>query len=81
MEEKKTAAQEWEWGAGLGWRIALSIVSFFGLIVFIIVWLFFFATGFNVYQNLAIVISALLVFFALMGAAWATMWMRYPRRP
>lgn len=58
------------------WRIVLSIVSFFGLIIFIILWLFFFATGFNVYQNIAMVIVAMLVFLAVMGASWATMWMR-----
>ncbi|MFQ6012175.1 MAG: hypothetical protein ACE5LS_00805 [Thermoplasmata archaeon] len=61
----------------MGWRIALSIVMFFGLIVFVIIWLFFFAGDFNVYQNVAVVISALLVFIGIMGASWATMWMKW----
>jgi hypothetical protein len=63
----------------MAWRIALSIVLFFGLIVFIIIWLFFFAGAFNAYQNIAIVIVALLVFFGVGAAVWATMWMRWGR--
>jgi hypothetical protein len=37
-------------GRGIGWRIGLSIALFFSLIAFILVWLFFFAGGFNIYQ-------------------------------
>ncbi len=65
---------------GMGWRIALSIILFFGLIAFIIVWLFFFADGFSASQNLAILLLALLAFFGLQAAVWATMWMRWGRR-
>lgn len=69
----------WGMGRGVRWRIALSIVAFFGLIIFIIVWLFFFAIGFNVYQNIAIIIVAFLAFFGVEAAMWATMWMRWGR--
>ncbi len=40
----------WGMGRGIRWRIALSIIAFLGLIIFIIDWLFFFAIGHNVYQ-------------------------------
>lgn len=64
---------------GMGWRIGVSIFAFFGLLAFIILWLFFWADGFSVYQNIAIVIVSLLVFLAICGATWASMWMG--RRP
>ncbi len=68
----------WGMGRGMGWRIALSIFFFFGLIAFIIIWLFFFADGFSLSQNIAIFFLALLVFGGIEAAVWATMWMRWP---
>ncbi|MFQ5907825.1 MAG: hypothetical protein ACE5JE_03225 [Thermoplasmata archaeon] len=79
MDEDEWERPSWAMGRGMGWRIALSIVLFFGLISFIIIWLFFFAGGFNVYQNIAIVIVALLVFFGVGAAVWVTMWMKWGR--
>lgn len=64
---------------GLVWRVSLSIVAFFALIIFIILWLFFPATGFSVYQNLAIVIVSILIFFAVMGAVWVSFGLRLVR--
>ncbi len=69
----------WGMGRGIRGRIALSIIAFLGLIIFIVVWLFFFAIGFNVYQNMAIVIVGFLVFFGIEAAMWATMWMKWGR--
>jgi hypothetical protein len=61
---------------GMGWRIALSIVTFFGAIIAVILWLFFYAGSYNVYQNIAVVVVIFLVFIAVMGAAWASWGMR-----
>ena len=84
MDEEEMEGPPWgpprRMGRALAWRIALSIVLFFGLISFIIVWLFFFADGFSVFQNIAIVIVAFLAFFGIEGAMWATMWMSWGRR-
>jgi len=66
-------------GSGLVWRVSLSIVAFFALIIFIILWLFFPATGLSDNQNMAIVIVSILIFFALMGAVWAPFGMRLAR--
>ena len=41
----------------------------FSLLTFI--WLFFYATEYNVYQNIAIFIVSILAFGGIMGAAWA----------
>ena len=47
---------------GMGWRVAVSIVAFFGSIMAVILWLFFYAGNFNVYQNLAVVVVIFLAF-------------------
>ena len=52
---------------GMGWRVAVSILTFFATIVGIILWLFFFAGNFNAYQNIAAVVAILLGFVAVMG--------------
>lgn len=61
---------------GMGWRVATSIITFFGSIIGIILWLFFYAGNFNVYQNIAIVVVILLGFIAVMGATWASWGMK-----
>jgi hypothetical protein len=65
---------------GMGSRIAVSILTFFGSIIGIILWLFFDAGNFNVYQNIAIVVVILLGFMAVMGATWASWGMKQAAR-
>ena len=62
--------------AGLSWRVTLSIVTFFASIAAIILWLFFFAENFNVYQNIVAVVMVILGFVAVMGATWAAWGMK-----
>jgi membrane protein YdbS with pleckstrin-like domain len=57
---------------GTGWRVSASIVTVFGFLISIILWFFFYAEKFNVYQNMAIVAVMLLSFIAIMGATWAS---------
>ncbi len=61
---------------GMGWRVAVSIITFFGAVIAGIVWLFFYAANFNIYQNIAIAVVISLVFIAVMGATWAPWGMR-----
>ncbi len=61
---------------GMGWRIAVSIVTFFGLIIAAIIWLFFYAGSYNVYQNIAVIIVIILACIAIMGATWASWGMK-----
>jgi len=65
---------------GMGWRVGVSIVTFFGALIAAILWLFFYAGSFNAYQNLAVVIVILLAFVAVMGATWASWGMRQGAR-
>ena len=56
----------------MGWRVAVTILTLFGSIVGIILWLFFYAGSFNVYQNIAIIVAIIMGFVAVMGAIWAS---------
>ena len=61
---------------GMGWRVSVSIVTFFGALVAAILWLFFYAGSYNVYQNIAVIVVIFLIFIAVMGATWASWGMR-----
>lgn len=62
---------------GFGWRISLSIIVGVGWLIFLILWLFFYASGFNIYQNIAIFIVSILIVGGVLGASWAPWGMRY----
>lgn len=65
---------------GLGSRVTVSILAFFGSLMGIILWLFFYADKFSVYQNIAVVAVILLGFVAAMAATWAAWGMRQAER-
>lgn len=57
---------------GMGWRVTISIITFFASIIVIIIWLFFYAENYTIYQNVAIVVVIFLGFIAVMAATWAS---------
>ncbi len=61
---------------GFGWRVAGSILIFIGWLSFLILWLFFYAGKYDVFQNLAILIVSVLVGFGVLAAMWAPWGMR-----
>ena len=61
---------------GIGWRIGVTVATFFGSVIAVILWLFFYAGSFSVYQNIALVVVILLAFIGLMGATWASWGMK-----
>ncbi len=61
---------------GMGWRVGVSIVTFFGAMIAVILWLFFYAGSFGVYQNIAVIVVIFLAFIAVMGATWASWGMK-----
>lgn len=65
---------------GFGLRVAISIISVFAIIAFFILWLFFFADKFSLYQNVAVGLVAVLAFIAVMAAGWASWGIRYGRQ-
>lgn len=54
----------------------VSIVAGAGWLVFLVVWLFFYADGYSAYQNLAILIASIMVLGAVTGIAWVFKWMK-----
>jgi protein-S-isoprenylcysteine O-methyltransferase Ste14 len=61
---------------GMGWRVGVSIATFFGSMIAVILWLFFYAGSFSVYQNIALVVVIVLAFIGVMGAVWASWGMK-----
>ena len=65
---------------GFGWRVSLSIIMCVGWLIFLIIWLFFYASGFDVYQNIAIFLVSLLIVGGVLGASWAPWGMKHGHR-
>ena len=65
---------------GFGWRVSLTIIMSVGWLIFLILWLFFYALSFNVYQNIAIFLVSILVLGGVVGAAWAPWGIKYGNR-
>lgn len=57
---------------GFGWRVGLSILVVFGWLAFLIIWLFFYAGDYGVFQNIAIFLVSIIVGIGILAAAWAT---------
>lgn len=66
-------------GSGLVWRITLSIATAFGWLAFLILWLGFYAGDYNVYQNIAVIISSIIGLVAINAIAWTTFGLRMAR--
>ena len=62
---------------GMGWRVGVSVATVFGATIAAILWLFFYAGGFSIYQNIAVIIVIILAFVAVMGATWASWGMKH----
>jgi hypothetical protein len=59
---------------GYAWRVSLSIVVAFGWLILLVIWLFFFAGGFNMYQNLAVLMISIAVMAVVEGLIWKPLW-------
>jgi len=58
--------------SGFTSRIVISIVIPLAMIIFWIIWFFFYAEGFNVYQNIAIFLVSILAVGGILGGIWAS---------
>ena len=54
-----------------GWRVQFSIVCGIGWLVFLIIWLAFYASEYSIYKNLAIIFASIVITFLLLGGVWA----------
>ncbi len=62
---------------GFAWRVSLSIIVGCGWFIFLIIWLLFYAGGFNIYQNIAIFLVSILIVGAILGSSWASWGLKY----
>ena len=58
-------------------RVIISIVIPLALMIFLIIWFYYYADTFNIYQNFAIFLVSILVVGGLMGAIWAPWGMKH----
>ena len=54
-----------------GWQISISIVMGVGWLIFLILWLAFFASNYAYEKNVAVILLSILVFFLPLGGFWA----------
>ncbi len=64
---------------GLMWRAVLSIVTVFGWLIFLVLWLFFLASDFGFAQNIAVLLLSLLILIAVLLVTWVTWALSFPR--
>jgi hypothetical protein len=55
---------------GMGWKVSLSIIGGVGWLVFLILWLFFYASNYLWEKNVAIFLLSLLVMGCILGLPW-----------
>jgi len=65
-----------EYSEGMGWRVTVSVVTFFAAAIVAVLWLFFCAGGYTVYQNAAVIAVDLLAAAGVMGSVWASWGMK-----
>ncbi len=66
---------------GEAWRAAVSAVVGIGWMIFLIIFLFFFARHYSVYENIAIFLVSILVVGAILAPVWITLGMAYRECP
>ncbi len=62
---------------GFTWRVSLSVLVSFSLVIFLILWLLFYAGKFNIYQNIAAILVSLLIGIAILVSSWASWGIKY----
>lgn len=62
---------------GMASRVAVSIIIFFGLLIFSIIYVAFFASTFSFFQKISVIIVAMLVSIAVLGAMWSSWAIKY----
>jgi hypothetical protein len=65
---------------GFAWRVSLSIIVGVGWLVFLILWVTFYAAAFTLIENVVIVLVSMLIVGAILGASWASWGIKYGRK-
>ncbi len=71
MPENASQEDANQWARpGFRLRVAASMLIGLGWFVFAIVWLFFYASGFTILQNVVLIFASIVVAFVLNGIVW-----------
>ncbi len=70
----KRTGSRWEW------KTLLSIISGFSWLIFLVIWLFFYASDYEVYQNLAVILLSIFLVFLINGVTWKSFDRRHKLR-
>lgn len=62
---------------GLTSRVVVSIIVLFGLLIFAIIYVAFFASSFSLFQQIAVILVALLLAAAILGVMWTSWGIKY----
>ncbi|HVO77252.1 MAG TPA: hypothetical protein VMS79_00120 [Methanomassiliicoccales archaeon] len=65
---------------GFAWRVSASILLGCAWLAFLIIWLFFYAANWDVYQNLAIILVSIIIVIGCLAAMWASFGMKMADR-
>ena len=65
---------------GFAWRVGVSLLVVFGWLAFVIIWLFFYAGDFDVWQNIAVLLVSIIIGIGILAAAWASWGIKYASR-
>ena len=79
-EDIPEEAKEFFRTPGFAWRVGLSILVVFGWLAFVIIWLFFYAGDYDVWQNIAVFLVSIIVGIGILAAAWASWGIKYASR-
>ena len=55
---------------GFKWRLTVSIIIPFGTLIFLIVWFWFYAEPYTIWQHIAVILVTLLVIGAILSVIW-----------
>ena len=64
---------------GLGWRVPASILIVVGWLAFVVIWLFFFASDYSIYKNLAVLFVSVLIGLVILVVIWIGFGLRMGR--
>ncbi len=67
-------------GRGLRWRLVVSIVGPVAWLIFTLLYVGFWATGFTLFQSVIVILVSVLALGGLMGGVWVA-WGPWPRSP
>lgn len=62
---------------GLAPRVIVSIIVLFGFLIFSIIYVAFFAASYGLFQKIAVIVVAILVAIAILGAMWSSWGIKY----